>query len=87
LSLDYLRSWADQWQLTTNTGKCAVLRIARETIRASCNYFIYGIQIPSRSLNIDLGFTIYDDMSFITHFFIVIKARQRTSTPVRFCSV
>lgn len=79
-SLDRLASWANEWQLTININKCAVLSLSRNSRPTCHDYFINGLVIPRHNSYVDLGVTISSDLSFEQHINnIVSKARQRSS--------
>jgi hypothetical protein len=80
-SLDNLCTWANEWQLTINIGKCAVLSVSSTISAISHSYFIHGISISHQdSTCVDLGVTINRNLVFNVHINnIVSRARQRTS--------
>jgi hypothetical protein len=83
-SLTKLCSWANDWQLTINVSKCAVLSVGNNSLSPSNTYFINGMAITQKDSYTDLGITVKQDLSFHTHINnIVAKARNRLSTLFR----
>ena len=80
-SLDNLCAWANDWQLTININKCAVLSVSSRIPAVSHNYFIHGISILHQDTScVDLGVTISYNLAFNDHINnIVSRARQRIS--------
>jgi hypothetical protein len=83
-SLDRLANWANEWQLTININKCAVLSLSSKSQPTLHAYFIDGLAISRQNSYVDLGVTISSNLSFEQHINnIVSKARQRISILLR----
>jgi ribonucleases P/MRP protein subunit RPP40 len=80
-SRDNLCAWANNWQLTINISKCAVLSISCRIPAISHSYFIHGISILHQGTScVDLGITISYNLAFSDNISNIVScARQRTS--------
>jgi ribonuclease P/MRP protein subunit RPP40 len=77
-SLDNLCSWANDWQMTINIGKCAVLSVCSKPVFRVQTYYINGFAVTHNNSYKDLGITVCQNLSFIEHINnVVSKARQR----------
>ena len=77
-SVDNLANWANNWQLSININKCAVLRIGSKRGSASPCYVINNMTLINTDLITDLGVEVDSDLSYHAHIVSIVgKATQR----------
>ena len=76
--LDYIKSWADTWQLTIANSKCNILELGPHP--SNTTFSISGTPIELSNTVKDLGVTIDSKLKFTQHITdIVRRAHQRAS--------
>lgn len=81
-SLDRLRHWCDDWQLSINTSKCHTLHIGSNN--NSAPYFLNGCQVSAADVVADLGVNMDHFLNYDKHINNVIgKAYSRVGVLYR----
>jgi predicted nucleic acid-binding Zn ribbon protein len=78
-SIDYLVSWASNWQLNINISKCNVLSLRnRSHSSVSVPYYVNQVCLNNSNLVSDLGILVDTELTYNQHISSVIaKATQR----------
>lgn len=79
--LNRIGEWSEKWQMPFNTDKCAVMHIGYHN--PATNYSMLGSDIPSTTLEKDLGVLISSDLKFTRQCLAAEKKAQKVLGYIR----